>query len=82
MSDYNGRGRAKRSYLAWLDQPGQRGPYEALLKEEIFIGIRNRHIDGFHGIQLLRRSLPVLSRLGVYLFLNQPDGGPHAVFDL
>lgn len=31
--------------------------YENLLKEEIFINIRNRHIPGFHEIQLLRRDL-------------------------
>ncbi len=31
--------------------------YEALLKEEIFIGIRNRHIPGFEEIQLFRRDL-------------------------
>ena len=31
--------------------------YEALLKDEIFTGIENRHIHGFHGIQLLRRTL-------------------------
>ena len=30
--------------------------YEALLKEEIFIGIQNRHIRGFKDIQLLRRQ--------------------------
>ena len=30
--------------------------YEALLKDEIFLGIRNRHISGFKGIQLLRRK--------------------------
>ncbi len=30
--------------------------YEALLKEEIFVGIRNRGIRGFRNIQLLRRS--------------------------
>jgi hypothetical protein len=29
--------------------------YEALLKEEIFIGIAKRKISGYHGIQLLRR---------------------------
>jgi heme-degrading monooxygenase HmoA len=28
-----------------------------LLKEEIFIGIQNRHIRGFRGIQLLRREV-------------------------
>lgn len=31
--------------------------YENLLKEEIFVGIQNRHIPGFKGIQLLRREL-------------------------
>ena len=31
--------------------------YEALLKEEIFIGIKNRKIKGYQGIQLLRRNL-------------------------
>ena len=31
--------------------------YEALLKEEIFIGIQERHIAGYHGIQLLRRQV-------------------------
>lgn len=29
--------------------------YEALLKEEIIVGIQDRHIAGFHGIQVLRR---------------------------
>ncbi|MBN2258649.1 MAG: hypothetical protein JW704_12685 [Anaerolineaceae bacterium] len=31
--------------------------YEALLNEEIFIGIQDRHIRGFKGIQLLRRNI-------------------------
>jgi len=31
--------------------------YETLLKEEIFVGIQNRHIRGFKGIQLLRRAV-------------------------
>ncbi len=31
--------------------------YETLLKEEIFVGIQNRHIRGFKGIQLLRREI-------------------------
>ncbi len=30
--------------------------YEALLKEEIFVGIENRHISGLKSIQLLRRE--------------------------
>jgi heme-degrading monooxygenase HmoA len=31
--------------------------YEKLLKEEIFIGIKNRNIKGYREIQLLRRQL-------------------------
>jgi hypothetical protein len=31
--------------------------YEMLLKEEIFVGIQNRHIRGFKNIQLLRRQV-------------------------
>lgn len=31
--------------------------YEHLLREEVFVGIRGRHIAGFHGIELLRRTL-------------------------
>jgi heme-degrading monooxygenase HmoA len=31
--------------------------YEKLLREEIFVGIRNRNITGFKGIQLLRRQV-------------------------
>lgn len=30
--------------------------YESLLKEEIFVGIEERHISGLRGIQLLRRD--------------------------
>jgi heme-degrading monooxygenase HmoA len=30
--------------------------YEGLLREEIFVGIRNRAIGGFRGIELLRRD--------------------------
>jgi antibiotic biosynthesis monooxygenase (ABM) superfamily enzyme len=37
--------------------PDNADTYEALLKEEIFVGIGNRNIPGYHGIQLLRRNL-------------------------
>lgn len=37
--------------------PGNADTYESLLKEEIFVGIRNRHIPGFKEIQLFRRNL-------------------------
>jgi heme-degrading monooxygenase HmoA len=32
--------------------------YENLLQNEIFIGIKNRNIEGYKGIQLLRQELP------------------------
>ena len=31
--------------------------YERLLREEVFVGIEGRRIAGFHGIELLRRTL-------------------------
>ena len=37
--------------------PENADTYEHLLKEEIFINIRNRHISGFQEIQLFRREL-------------------------
>jgi heme-degrading monooxygenase HmoA len=36
---------------------GNADEYEALLKEEIFVGIQNRHIRGLKSIQLLRRDV-------------------------
>ena len=44
-----------RIWHGWT-KPGNADLYEALLKEEIFSGIQNRHIRGFKGIQLLRRD--------------------------
>jgi antibiotic biosynthesis monooxygenase (ABM) superfamily enzyme len=32
--------------------------YEALLKSEIFVGIQDRKMVGYHAIHLLRRELP------------------------
>jgi antibiotic biosynthesis monooxygenase (ABM) superfamily enzyme len=37
--------------------PENADAYESLLKEEIFVGIRGRHIPGFREIQLFRRDL-------------------------
>ncbi len=45
-----------RIWHGWTT-PANADTYENLLKEEIFVGIRNRQIAGFRGIQLLRRSL-------------------------
>ena len=36
---------------------GNADKYEALLKEEIFVSIQNRKIEGFNSIQLLRREV-------------------------
>jgi heme-degrading monooxygenase HmoA len=36
---------------------GNADKYETLLKHEIFLGIQNRRIRGFNGIQLLRRQV-------------------------
>ena len=36
--------------------PENADAYEALLREEIFLGIADRHIPGYRGIQLLRRA--------------------------
>jgi antibiotic biosynthesis monooxygenase (ABM) superfamily enzyme len=44
-----------RIWHGWTT-PGKADEYEALLKEEIFIGIQNRDIRGLQSIQLLRRQ--------------------------
>ncbi len=44
-----------RIWHGWTT-PDHADRYEALLKEEIFAGIRNRRISGFRAIQLLRRQ--------------------------
>jgi len=45
-----------RIWHGWTT-PDNADTYEALLKEEIFVGIENRQISGFKGIQLLRRDV-------------------------
>ncbi len=44
-----------RIWHGWTTH-GNADKYEALLEEEIFTGIQNRHIRGFRSIQLLRRE--------------------------
>jgi heme-degrading monooxygenase HmoA len=44
-----------RIWHGWTT-PANADKYEALLTEEIFIGIQDRHIQGFKSIQLLRRK--------------------------
>ena len=45
-----------RIWHGWTS-PDNADTYEALLKEEIFVGIETRRIPGFNGIQLLRRDV-------------------------
>jgi len=44
-----------RIWHGWTT-PSNADAYESLLKEEIFVDIRDRQIVGYRGIQLLRRS--------------------------
>lgn len=50
------RNMISRIWHGWTTR-GNADKYEAMLKEEIFVGIQNRHIHGFKGIQLLRREV-------------------------
>ena len=45
-----------RIWHGWTT-PENADKYEALLKEEIYVGILNRNIRGFKNIQLLRRVI-------------------------
>ena len=45
-----------RIWHGWTS-PSNADRYEALLKEEIFVGIRKRDIKGFRSIELLRRMV-------------------------
>jgi heme-degrading monooxygenase HmoA len=45
-----------RIWHGWTT-PENADEYEALLTEEVFVGIKSRNISGFRQIQLLRRSL-------------------------
>ncbi len=45
-----------RIWHGWTT-PENADAYEALLNEEIFVGIKNREIQGFKDIQLLRRRV-------------------------
>jgi antibiotic biosynthesis monooxygenase (ABM) superfamily enzyme len=44
-----------RIWHGWTT-PGNADIYEAMLREEIFVGIERRRIPGFKSIRLLRRS--------------------------
>lgn len=46
----------KRIWRGWTS-PEQADRYERLLREEIFPGIASKQVDGYRGIELLRREL-------------------------
>lgn len=46
-----------RIWHGWT-KPGNADAYERLLRSEIFSGIARRAIQGYHGIELLRRPGP------------------------
>ncbi len=56
MADIHSPKPIRRIWHGWTT-PANADKYEALLKEEIFVGIENRRIRGFKGIQLLRREV-------------------------
>jgi len=45
-----------RIWHGWT-KPANADAYEHLLREEVFRGIAGRNIAGYHGIELLRRSV-------------------------
>jgi heme-degrading monooxygenase HmoA len=45
-----------RIWHGWTS-PANGDAYEALLRSEVFTGIKGREMVGYHGIQLFRRSL-------------------------
>ena len=47
--------------------------YENLLQEEIFVGIKNRSIKGYKGIQLLKRNLEHESEFITIMWFDSLD---------
>lgn len=45
-----------RIWHGWTT-PENADAYEAVLRQEVFVGIQGRNINGFRGIELLRRPL-------------------------
>ena len=61
-----------RIWHGWTS-PGNADAYEALLKSEIFVGIRDRQIAGFCGIQLFRRDLGVDAEFVTVMWFDSLD---------
>ena len=61
-----------RIWHGWTT-PGNADKYEALLKEEIFLSIQNRQIQGFKGIQLHRRKIEQEVEFVTIMFFDSLD---------
>jgi heme-degrading monooxygenase HmoA/uncharacterized damage-inducible protein DinB len=61
-----------RSWHGWTT-PGNADAYEALLRSEIFTGIRDRNIPGFQGIELLRRDRADASEFVTLMWFDDLD---------
>jgi heme-degrading monooxygenase HmoA len=61
-----------RIWHGWTT-PGNADIYEALLKDEIIVGIQDRHIRGFKKIQLLRREAGVEVEFITIMFFDSLD---------
>ena len=57
-----------RVWHGWTT-PANAPKFEALLKEEIFVGIARREIPGYHGISLLKRPVGHEVEFFYYIFL-------------
>jgi len=47
--------------------------YESLLQKEIFAGIADKNIEGYRGIQLLRRELPEKTEFITIMWFDSVD---------
>lgn len=47
--------------------------YESLLQKEIFVGIANKNIEGYRGIQLLRRELLIETEFITIMWFDSVD---------
>jgi heme-degrading monooxygenase HmoA len=61
-----------RIWHGWTTQSNA-DVYEALLREEIFVGIKDRNIKGFRSIQLLRRDLGEEVEFITIMKFDSPD---------
>ncbi|HET7188119.1 MAG TPA: hypothetical protein VFI52_08190 [Gemmatimonadaceae bacterium] len=61
-----------RIWHGWTT-PANADAYEHLLREEIFVGIAQRHIEGFRRIQLLRRTVGTEVEFATMMWFDSLD---------